>query len=89
MAGAGNNVVLLLFCKVDKAYCITRNAYCEVCIFRLFRMSLTVLELFNAEYIYVQVMSTLVKVSVHNAYKVRNALFFIVSECIRVDCLRI
>lgn len=76
VAGTCNNVVLLFLCKVDEAYCIARNANREVCIFGLFRMSLAVLELFYAEYVYVQVVCTLCKVSVHDVNKVVNLLAF-------------
>ena len=60
MASTSNYVVLLFFCKVDKAYCITRYTNSKVCIFRFFRVSLTVFKFFNTEYVYVQVMSTCV-----------------------------
>ena len=55
VAGSCDNIVLLLFCKVDEANCVTRNAYCEVCVLRFFWVSLAVLELLYAEDVYVQV----------------------------------
>ena len=55
VAGSCDNVVLLLFCKVDEANCITRNAYCEVSVLRFLWVSLAVLELLYAEDVYVQV----------------------------------
>ena len=89
MAGTCNNVVLLFLCKVDEAYCIARNANREVCIFGLFRMSLAVLELFYAEYVYVQVVCATIEVSVHYVHEIVDSLFLIVSECVGVDCLSV
>ena len=87
MTGTSDNVVLLFLCKVDEAYCISRNANCEVSILWLFRVSLAVLEFFNAEYVYVEVVSTLREVSVEDVYKVFNLFSFVVSESRWVDCL--
>ena len=87
MTGTGYNVILLFFGQVDEAYCVTRNTNGEVCILGLFRVGLAVLELFNTEYIYVQVMCTAGKVSVHYVYKVCNAFFFVVTQSVGVDCL--
>ena len=89
MASAAYNVVLLFFCKADKLNGITGNADCKVCIFRFFRVSLCIFKFFNTEYVDVQVVRTLLKVAVKDSYKFVGAFRIIVSECARVDCLRI
>ena len=44
-------------------------------------------QLLYAEYVYVQVMCTLVKVSVENIYQIVYTFRFIMSQCTRVDGL--
>ena len=89
MAGSGNNVHLLLSCKVDKFNCITGNTDCKVCVLFFFRVFHSVDQLLFSKYVYVQVMSALIKVSVKYVNKVVCTFFIIVSQSIRIDSLSI
>lgn len=44
-------------------------------------------ELFCTEYVYIEVVCTLIEVTVKYIYKVVYTLVIIVTECIRADCL--
>ena len=89
MEGSGDNVSLLLRCQGDELNCITRYTDREVSILRLLRMSHSILKLLAAEYIYVEVMSTTIEVSVHSAYKVGNLLVICMTKSARVHGLSI
>ena len=65
----GDNVQLLFFGQVDEFHGVTGYADGEVGVFRFFRMFHAVDEFFHAEHVYVQVVSALVKVTVHNPYQ--------------------
>ena len=44
-------------------------------------------ELLFTEYVYIEVMCTLIEVSVHYVYKVVDSLTLVVSKCSRIDGL--
>ena len=87
MAGTCNYVHLLLFCQVDEFNCIAGYTDCEVCILRFLRVLHCVDQFFGSEYVYVQVMCTLLEVSVQNVYQVLGTLFVVMAKCARVDGL--
>ena len=89
MAGSGDNIQLLLSCKVDEFNCISGYTDCEVCVLFFFRMFHCIDQFFFTKYINVEVMSTLVKVSVKYMNKVLCTFFFCMSQSIRVDGLSI
>ena len=70
MAGSCDDIKLLLSCQVDKLNRITGNTDREVCVLRLLRMFHRVLQLIKTEYIHVEMMRTLIKISVENMDKV-------------------
>ena len=70
MAGSGNNIQLLLSCKVDEFNCISGYTDCEVCILFFFRMFHSVDQFLFTKYVYIEVMSTLIKVSVKYMYQI-------------------
>ena len=74
MAGTCNYVHLLLFCQVDEFNCIAGYTDREVCILRFLRVLHCVDQFFGSEYVYVQVMCTLLEVSVQNVYQVLGTL---------------
>ena len=59
VASSGDNVVLLLLCKVDELNCISGYTDSEVSVLFLLRMCLCIEELLNTEYVNVEVVSTL------------------------------
>ena len=87
VAGTCNYVHLLLFCQVDEFNCIAGYTDCEVCILRFLRVLHCVDQFFGSEYVYVQVMCTLLEVSVQNVYQVLGTLFVVVAKCAWVDGL--
>ena len=87
MTGTGNNIKLLLFCQVDELNCIAGYTDCEVCILFFLRMLHCINKLFFAKYINIQMMCTLIKVSVHYIYKVIDSFLLVVSKCARIDGL--
>ena len=70
MAGTCNYVHLLLFCQVDEFNCIAGYTDCEVCILFFFRMFHSVDQFLFTKYVYIEVMSTLIKVSVKYMYQI-------------------
>ena len=89
MAGSGNNIQLLLSCQIDKFNSITGNTDSEVCILLFFRMLHSINQFLFSKYIYIQMMCTLVEVSIKYVNKVICTLLITVSKCIRIDCLSI
>ena len=89
VAGSGNNIHLLLSGQVDEFYSVTRYTDGEVCVLRFLRMLHSVDELLGTEYVYVQMMSTLIEVAVQNVSQVESTLFVIMAQCARVDGLGI
>ena len=87
MAGSGNYIQLLLSGQVNEFYSISRNTDGEVCILFFLRMFHCIDEFFFAKYVYIQMMCTLVKISVQNTYQIFGTLFVCVAKCIRVDGL--
>ena len=69
VAGSCDNVELLLSGKVDELNCITGYTDCEVCVFRFLRMFHSVDQFFCTEYVYVQVMCTLIEVTIQDMYQ--------------------
>ena len=89
VAGSCNDIELLLSCQVNELDRITADTDREVCIFGFLRMLHCIIEFFRTEYIDIEVMRTLVEVTVKHAYQVVLALIIIVAECARADRLRI
>ena len=89
MAGSCDDVKLLLSCQINKFNSITGNADREVCVLRLLRMFHRVLQLIKTEYIHVEVMRALVKISVENMDKVVLSLILRMSECAWSDGLSV
>ena len=82
-----SHIKLLLFCQVDELNCIAGYTDCEVCILFFLRMLHCINKLFFAKYIDIQMMCTLIKVSVHYIYKVIDSFLLVVSKCARIDGL--
>ena len=89
MAGSGNNIQLLLSCKVDEFNSISGYTDCEVCVLFFFRMFHSIDQFFFTEYVDIKVMCTLIKISVKYMNKVLCTFFFCMSQSIRVDGLSI
>ena len=87
VAGSGNNIQLLLSCQIDKLNCITGNTDSEVCILLFFRMLHSIDQFLFAKYIYVQVMCTLVEISVQYMYQIICTLFITMSKSFRINGL--
>ena len=79
MACSCDYIHLLFFCQVDEFYRITRYTDRKVCILRFLWMLHSVDELFCTKYIHVQVMCSLVEISVQYVYKIISALFIIMT----------
>ena len=89
VAGTCDYVHLLFLGKIDELNSVTRYTDCEVCVLFFFRMFHCIDQFFFTKYINVEVMSTLVKVSVKYMNKVLCTFFFCMSQSIRVDGLSI
>lgn len=89
MCLAGNHVELLFASELDEAHGVARNADREVLVFFLLRMFHSVLELFDTEYVHVQVVAALAEVTVENLHELVGTFFVVMAECIRVDGLRV
>ena len=89
MCRTSDNVKLLLRGEINEFDSISRNADCEVCVFRLFGMFHAILELIYAKHVDIEVMSALVKVAVQHMPEVVDAFLFGVAESIRADGLSI
>ena len=87
MACSCNNIKLLLSCEVNELNRISGYTDCEVSIFLFLRMLHGINKFLGAEYIDIEVMCTLFKISVHYADKVVNSFAVIMSECIRMNSL--
>src|SRR5699024_7634909 len=80
---------LLLSCQVDELHCISGYADREVCVLFFLRMLHRIDQFLCSEYVHVQVMCSLVEVSVENVYKIVLALVVVMSQCSRTDRLRV
>lgn len=89
VAGTCDNVHLLLFGQINELHSVTGYTDGEVCVLFFLRMLHSVDKLLLAKHVNIEVMRTLVKISVHNVYKVLNTLAFFISKCTRVDGLGI
>ena len=74
VASSCDNVELLLSGKVDELNCITGYTDCEVCVLFLLGVLHSVDELLLTEYVYVEVVCTLIKVTVEYVNQVGYAL---------------
>ena len=70
MASSCDNIQLLLSCKVSELNSISGYTDCKVCIFFFFRMFHSIDQFLFAKYVYIEVMSTLIKVSVKYMYQI-------------------
>ena len=89
VAGTCDYVHLLFLSKIYELNSVTRYTDGEVCVLFFLRMLHSVDKLLLAKHVNIEVMRTLVKLSVHNVYKVLNTLAFFISKCTRVDGLGI
>ncbi len=87
VAGAGDNVKLLLTGEVDELYGITGNTNGKVRIFFLFGMFHSVNELLCTEDIYIKMVRALIEIAVHDLNKVVHPLVITVTESIGADGL--
>ena len=87
VAGTCNYVHLLLFCQVDEFNCIAGYTDCEVCILRFLRVLHCVDQFFGSEYVYVQVMCTLIEVTIQDVYQVVDSFVIVMTQCARADGL--
>ena len=76
-----NNVFLLLAGKVDELNCVTADTDSEVCILFLLWVFHSVDELFNTEYVYVQVVCATAEVSVHYTNESICAFLVVLAQC--------
>ena len=67
---SGDNVILLLRCEVYKTYSVAGYTDREVSVFRVLRISLDLFEDLSAKYVYVEVVSALIEVTVYNSNEV-------------------
>ena len=77
--GSGDDIKLLFSGKGDELDGITGNTDREVSVFRVLRISLDLFEKLSAKYVYVEVMSASVEVSVKYIYKIVLSFIIIVS----------
>ena len=64
MAGSCDNIHLLLSGQVDEFYSVTGYTDGEVCILRFLRMLHCIDQLLGTEYVYIQMVSALIEVTV-------------------------
>ena len=65
-----DNIELLLTCKRDKLNSVSRYTDCEVSVLWLIWVLHSIQKLILTEYVYVQVVSALIKVSVKYMYQI-------------------
>ncbi len=90
MAGSCDNIQLLFTSQVDELNSISGYTDCEVCVFRFLRMFHSVDQFFCTEYVYVQVMCTLIEVTIQDVYQVVDSFVIVMTQCARADglCIR-
>ena len=84
-----DNIELLLTCKRDKLNSVSRYTDCEVSVLWLIWVLHSIQKLILTEYVYVQVVSALIEVTIHSAYKLLSSLSLIMTKCRWVHCLSI
>ena len=89
VAGTCDYVHLLFLSKIYELNSVTRYTDGEVCVLFFLRMLHSVDKFLLTKYVYVQMMCSLIEVSIHYVYKVLNTLTFFISKCTRVDGLGI
>ena len=89
MAGTCNYIILLFFGQIDKFNGITGYTNRKVCVFFFFRMFLCIQQFFFSKYIDIQVMCSLIEVSVKYLNQIVLTLILIMSQCVRINRLRI
>ena len=87
MASAADDVVLLLLREREELDGVAGHADGEVGVFGLFRMGLCVKQLFHAEHVHVQVVGSLLKVSVHHGHQLLGAFFVAMAQGVRANGL--
>ena len=87
VAGSCDNIHLLFTGQVDELNSISGYTDCEVCVFRFLRMFHSINQFFCTEYVYVQVVCTLIEVTIQDMYQVVYSFFIIMSQCTRADGL--
>ena len=87
VAGSCDYVELLLSCQIDELHSVSGYTDREVCILFLLRMLHRVDQFLCSEHVHVQVMCSLIKVSVEYVYKIVLALVVIMSQSSRADRL--
>ena len=89
MSLTSDYVELLLTGQVDELNCISTDTDCEVLVFFLLWMLHSVLELIYTKYVHIQVVSTLIEVTIHYTYQCLGTLLIIMAESTRADGLGI
>ena len=84
-----DDIELLLTCEVDELHGVATDTDGEVSILGFLRMLHGVLELVHTEDVDVEVVSTLVEVTVHDTYEGLGTLLIVVAEGVRTDSLRV
>ena len=82
-------VELLLTCQVDELNSVTTHTDGEVLVLFLLWVLHSILELVDTEYVHVQVVRTLVEVTVQYTYQCLGTLLIVVTESTRADGLSI
>lgn len=84
-----DNVELLLTCQVDELNSVTTHTDGEVLVLFLLWVLHRILELVDTKYVHVQVVRTLVEVTVQYTYQCLGTLLIVVTESTRTDSLSI
>ena len=85
----GCTLGLLLASQVDEFYSVSRYTDCEVSVFWFLWVFHSVNQFVCTKYVNVQVMCSLIEVSVHYTCKIFFTLVICVSKCTWADCLSI
>lgn len=89
MSLTSDYVELLLTCQVDELNCVTTYTDGEVLVLFFLWVLHRILELVDTEYVHVQVVRTLVEVTVQYTYQCLGTLLVVVTESTRTDGLSI
>ena len=89
MSLTSDYIELLLTCQVDELNSVTTHTDGEVLVLFLLWVLHRILEFVDTEYVHVQVVRTLVEVTIQYAYQCLGTLLVVVAESTRTDGLSI
>ena len=89
MSLTSDYVELLLACQVDELNCVTTYTDGEVLVLFLLWVLHRILELVDTEYVHIQVVRTLVEVTIQYTYQCLGTLLVVVTESTWADSLSI